>query len=95
MIYLVGIGWMYVVLLMTVAEALSPNGSVLGAIITFVLYGVLPLSILLYILGTPARRRALRAGEAAASAAAGPSAAEPDSNGHAAGGAVAPVRKEP
>ena len=95
MLYLVGIGWMYVVLLMTVAEALSPNGGLLGASITFVFYGVLPLAILLYILSTPARRRALRAREAAASAAAATSAAQPDRSGHAAGDAVAPVREEP
>lgn len=94
-IYLVGIGWMYVVLLMTVAEALSANGSVLGAIITFFLYGVLPLSILLYILATPARRRALRARDAAASAVAAPSAAQPDGSRHAAGDAISPVGKEP
>ena len=90
MLYLVAIGWMYVVLLMTVAEALSPNGSVLGASLTFVFYGVLPLSILLYILGTPARRRALRAREAAAA-----SATQPDGSGHATGDTIAPVREKP
>ncbi len=86
MLYLVSIGWMYVVLLMAIAEALSPNGSVLGAILTFVFYGVLPLSILLYILGTPARRRALRAREAAAA-----SATQPDGSSHAASDTIAPV----
>lgn len=89
-LYLVAIGWMYVVLLMTVAEALSPNGSVLGATLTFVFYGVLPLSIMLYILGTPARRRALRAREAAAA-----SATQPDRSGHAASDTLAPVREKP
>ena len=63
--YLVAIAWIYVVRMMAVAEALSRQGTVLGAVLTFVLYGVLPLSIVLYILGTPARRRALRAREAA------------------------------
>ena len=48
---------MYVVLMMAIAEALSPQGTVLGAFLTLVLYGVLPLSVLLYILGTPLRRR--------------------------------------
>ena len=33
---------------------------VLGAVFTFVLYGVLPLSIVLYIMGTPMRRSARR-----------------------------------
>jgi len=86
--YLVAIGWMYVVLMMTVAEALAPNGSLLGALITFVLYGVLPLALVLYLIGTPARRRALRAKESS-------SATQPDGGGHAASDAVAPERKEP
>jgi hypothetical protein len=64
--YLVAIGWFYVVLMMAVAEALSSQGSVLGAIITFVLYGLLPLGIVLYIMGTPMRRRARLAAEAEA-----------------------------
>ena len=55
--YLVAIGWLYVVLMMAVAEATHSQGSVLGAVITFVLYGVLPLSVVLYIMGTPMRRR--------------------------------------
>ena len=55
--YLVAIAWGYVVLMMAVAEATAPNGTVLGAVFTFLLYGVLPLSIVLYILGTPSRRR--------------------------------------
>lgn len=91
--YLVAIGWMYVVSMMSVAEALAPNGSVLGALITFVFYGLLPLSILLYILGTPSRRRALRAREAA-QAAQPASALEPDGSRHAAGDAVAAKREE-
>ncbi len=90
MLYLVAIGWMYVVLLMAVVEALSPKGSVLGAILTFVFYGVLPLAILLYILGTPARKRALRAREAAAV-----SAPQPDGSGHAAGDTITPIGEKP
>ena len=85
---------MYVVLLMTVAEALSPNGSLLGAIITFVFYGALPLSILLFILGTPARRRALRAREAALAAPPADSAPQPDRGGHASSDAIATVREK-
>jgi hypothetical protein len=86
--YLVAIAWIYVVLMMSVAEATSPQGSVLGALVTFVLYGVLPLTLVLYILGTPARKRALRVKEAAASAA-------PDGGDHAAGAAVPAEGKEP
>jgi hypothetical protein len=54
---LIAIGWLYVALLMAVAEATSPIGTALGAIITFLLYGVGPVALLLYILGTPARKK--------------------------------------
>lgn len=91
--YIVPIAWMYVVLMMALAEALSPQGTVLGAIVTFTMYGLLPLAIVLYIMGTPARRRARRAAEAAEAAAA--SAAAPDGGGHAPGDALAAERKEP
>ena len=89
--YLVAIAWVYVVLMMAVAEAMHPNGSVLGAIFTFLLYGVLPLSIVMYLLRTPLRRRKRRAAEAAAIA----SSTQPDGGDHAPGDAVAPERKEP
>jgi len=87
--YLIAIGWLYVVLMMAVAEALSSQGTVLGALFTVLLYGLLPLAIVLYIVGTPARKRARRAAEAAAVS------ASPDGRRHAAGDAVAPERKEP
>ena len=96
--HLVAIGWMYVVLMMAIAEALSSHGTVLGAVITFVLYGVLPLAIVLYILGTPARKRALRRAEAKAAAAGAGTAGTsdtPDGSGHAARTAVAAEREEP
>jgi len=66
--YLVAVAWIYVVLMMAVAEATSSNGTVLGALFTFLLYGVLPLSIVMYLMRTPHRRhvqRALEAEEAA------------------------------
>ena len=50
--YLIAIAWAYVALMMAAAEALSPQGTVFGAIITLMLYGILPLGLLLYILGT-------------------------------------------
>lgn len=90
--YLIAIGWLYVVLMMAVAEAMSSQGTVIGALFTVLLYGLLPLAIVLYIGGTPARKRARRAAEAAEAAAAS---AAPDGGGHAAGDAVAPERKEP
>ncbi len=65
--YEVIIAWLYVVLLMALAEALSSQGTVLGAVFTLLLYGVLPLSIVAYILGTPARKRARAQREAASS----------------------------
>jgi membrane protein implicated in regulation of membrane protease activity len=62
--YLVLIAWMYVAFMMAIAEATSPIGSLLGAAITFLLYGVLPMSVVGYIMGSPARRRAIKAKEA-------------------------------
>lgn len=58
--YLVVIAWLYVVLMMAAVEATSSQGSLLGALITFVLYGVLPLSVVVYLMATPARRRRRR-----------------------------------
>jgi hypothetical protein len=91
--YLVVIGWLYVVLMMAVAEALSTQGSVLGAVITFLFYGLLPVVLIIYIGGTPHRRRARQAAEAAAASAAA-AAAPPHGSGHAAGDTVAAERKE-
>jgi membrane protein implicated in regulation of membrane protease activity len=99
LMYLIAIAWVYVVVMMALAEALSPHGTVLGAAFTLLLYGALPLSIVLYILNTPHRRRARAArdkAEAPADASVGtPSAAAPDDRRHAAGDAVAPEREEP
>lgn len=96
--YRVLIAWLYVVGLMAVVEALSTQGTVLGALFTLLLYGALPLSIVLYIMGTPARKRALRAREAAANAASGVE--QGNGRGHAPGGAaggtpVTAEREEP
>lgn len=86
--YLVVIAWMYVAVMMAVAEATHPGGTLLGAVITFVLYGVGPVALLVYLMGRPARRAARARREAAASGA-------PDGGGEAPADAVAPVRKEP
>ena len=61
---LVAIAWVYVVLMVAVVEATSASGTALGALFTFALYGVLPLSIVMYLMLSPARRRARRAAEA-------------------------------
>ena len=92
--YLVAIAWIYVVLMMAVAEATNTNGTVVGAVFTFLGYGVLPLAIVMYIGRAPARRRLRRAREAQ-DAAQAPSAVQPDGGDHAPGNAVAPERKEP
>jgi hypothetical protein len=96
--YLVAIGWLYVALMMALAEAMHPQGGVLGAVITFVLYGVAPVSLVLYLMGTPLRGRARKAreqAELAAAQASGADVVEPDQGGHAPGQVIAPVRKEP
>ena len=62
--YLVIIAWIYVVLMMSVAEATATQGTVLGAIVTFFLYGVGPAGLVAYIMGTPARKRAIKKREA-------------------------------
>jgi mannose/fructose/N-acetylgalactosamine-specific phosphotransferase system component IID len=96
--YLIAIAWIYVVLMMALAEALSTQGTLLGAVVTFVLYGLMPLAIVMYIMGTPGRKRALKAAEqaeAAEAAAAAVGSSAPDGGNHAAGAVVAPERKEP
>lgn len=93
--YLVAIAWIYVALMMGVAEATHASGTVLGGLITFVLYGVLPVALVLYLLGTPARRKAQKAREAAEQATAPPTSDAPDAGGEAAGAAVAAEREKP
>lgn len=63
--HIVAIAWIFVVALMAAAEATSPQGTWLGAMFTALLYGALPLSIVLYVMGAPGRRRARKAREAA------------------------------
>jgi hypothetical protein len=107
--YLIAIAWMYVVVMMSVAEATAPNGTVLGAIITFFLYGVLPCVILMYLMGTPMRRRAIRAKEqaeleayraaaaqqeAAAATTLSPSSFQPNAGSEPAADAIPPMREK-
>lgn len=49
--YIVAIGWMYVVTLMAATE-----NSIAAGLATFLFYGVLPCSVLVYIMGTKNRR---------------------------------------
>ncbi len=62
--YLVVIAWMYVALMMAVAEANHSTGTLLGAVVTFVLYGLLPVALVVYLMGSPARRKAIKEREA-------------------------------
>ena len=50
--YIVAIAWIYVVFMMSITEE-----SVVAAVMTFLLYGLLPLAIILYLMGTPKRKR--------------------------------------
>ena len=61
--YIVPIAWIYVAFMMAVAEATNSTGSVLGAVFTFVLYGVVPVLLVVYLMGTPARKRKIKAQE--------------------------------
>lgn len=95
--YLVAIAWIYVVFMMAIAEATASNGTILGAMVTFFLYGVLPTVILMYIMGTPLRRKALRAHEQAELATLRAQAAasgEPDAGSETAADTVTPVREK-
>lgn len=50
--YIIAIAWIYVTLLMALTET-----NVTAGILTFALYGVMPLSLLLWLFGAPIRRR--------------------------------------
>jgi hypothetical protein len=61
--WIVAIAWMYVATMMTVAEAASPQGSILAAVGIFFFYGLFPTALVMYVLGAPGRRRARQARE--------------------------------
>ncbi len=93
--HLVVIGWLYVALMMAVAEATNTNGTVLGAVFTFLLYGLAPVALVVYLMATPARRRALKAREAAErEAAIRAHSATPDAGREAPADAVPTVREK-
>lgn len=50
--YIVAIAWLYVTLMMALTEP-----SIAAGILTFVFYGLLPCVLLLWLIGTPQRRR--------------------------------------
>ena len=88
--YLVVIAWLYVAVLMAAAEATHSNGSILGAIFTFFLYGLMPVGLLWYFKQRKGQRQARSGGGTVLS---------PDEGSHASGTAqadgVTSVRKEP
>jgi hypothetical protein len=77
--YIVAIAWIYVALMMAVAEATNSNGSVLGAIVTFILYGVAPVSLVVYLMRSPGRKRAIKEKEVLEAQAIQPNSLVPDS----------------
>ncbi len=99
--WIVAIAWVYVALMMALAEATNSQGSVLGAVITFVFYGLAPIALVMYLLGAPARRKARLATEAAELAQAqaasddGAGSAQTDAGSLPAGDAIPAVGKEP
>ncbi len=102
--WIVAIAWMYVVLMMAVAEATHPGGTIGGALVTLLAYGVGPLALVMYLLATPARRRRRKALERAAGVtmpghATGAEASGPrpqaDGGPHTPGDSVAPIGKKP
>jgi TRAP-type C4-dicarboxylate transport system permease small subunit len=56
--YIVVIGWMYVVLMMSITEE-----SAIAGIMTFLMYGAVPVAIILYLSGTRQRRHRRAAAE--------------------------------
>ncbi len=58
MLYIVAIGWLYVVLMMSITEQ-----SAIAGLVTFLLYGVFPLAIILYLMDAPRRKRERRKAE--------------------------------
>lgn len=82
--YIIAIGWLYVTVLIAANEA-----SVVAGFISFVFYGLLPCSILLWMSGSKVRRQR-RAYREAMQAKSG----QPDQTGHAPGNAVAPIGEE-
>ncbi|MFN7288606.1 MAG: hypothetical protein ACK5SV_05735 [Burkholderiales bacterium] len=57
--YIVAIAWLYVVVMMALTET-----SIAAGLATLVFYGLAPVALLLWLMGTPQRRRARKAREA-------------------------------
>ncbi len=100
--HIVVIAWLYVALMMAVAEGTNTTGTVIGAVFTFLLYGAAPVALVVYLMNAPARRKRIRhleqaqQDEARAIARPGPapSSVQPDAGGESSTDSVAPMRKE-
>lgn len=57
-VYIVAIAWLYVVLMMSLTET-----SFVAGVATFLFYGLLPLALFLWLVGTPQRRRNRRSAD--------------------------------
>ena len=52
--HIIAIGWMWVAFMMSITQP-----TIVSGVSTFIFYGLLPCSLLIYLLSTPARRRRL------------------------------------
>lgn len=93
--YIVVIGWIYVAMMMAVAEATSSNGTVLGAIVTFLLYGLAPVGLVIYLMLEPARMRRRKAARTAERMAGTGASNQVDAGSEPAADAVPAVREKP
>jgi hypothetical protein len=60
--YIIAIAWAYVVLMMSITES-----SIIAGLMTFFWYGLAPMALFFWLLGTPQRRRSRMAAEKRAS----------------------------
>ena len=58
--YIVAIGWLFVIIMMAITST-----SLLSGVVTLFCYGILPLGLFLWIVGTPQRRRGAASRDAA------------------------------
>ena len=58
--YIVAIGWFFVIIMMAITST-----SFLSGVVTLFFYGILPLGLFLWIVGTPQRRRRAASRDAA------------------------------
>jgi heme exporter protein D len=104
LMHIIVIAWLYVALMMALAEGTHSTGTVVGAIFTFLLYGVGPVALVVYLMNAPARRRRIKEREVAQQQAAREAAlrtkpsnggiVEPDAGCEPSADPVAPMRKE-